>query len=295
MKQRFVMGSVCVAMAAAWLTTTPVAAQGRGGGPNPEAAAAPTPRDANGHPILGGIWVNTQRRGDPAALNSPDGSNSRVLRGRPGGEFSTQNSTVINFERDSGVRQRVYKKDTKPYYKPQFWERVKFNDVHGHNKLAPDPAFQCYPQGVPRIGLPREIVQTDSTLHFQYNLHQRRVYIDGRPHPPVEHWIGTWFGHSVGHWEGDTLVISTVDFNGQEWIGWPGWYTSPDKEVIERITRVGNQLTYEATVTDPYLLMQPWTRAPQYRQLNTDPMAELPEPLPCLERDLELMYTRERG
>ena len=76
----------------------------------------------------------------------------------------------MNFERDSGIRQRVYPKDTKPYYKPQFWDRVKFNDVHGHNKLAPDPAFQCMPQGVPRIGFPREIVQTDTTLYFLYPL-----------------------------------------------------------------------------------------------------------------------------
>ena len=51
----------------------------------------------------------------------------------------------------------------------------------------------------------------------------------------------------------------------------------------------------EATVEDPYLLMQPWTRATQTGQLNTDPLAEIEEPLPCVERDLQLMFTRERG
>ena len=91
------------------------------------------------------------------------------------------------------------------------------------------------------------------------------------------------------------MVVSTVDFNGQEWIGWPGWFTSPDKTVTERITRVGNTLTLEATVYDDSLLLQPWTMNPQTRQLNTDPRPELEEPLPCLERDLENMATRERG
>ena len=91
---------------------------------------------------------------------------------------------------------------------------------------------------------------------------------------------------------GDTLVVSTVEFNGQEWMGWPGWYPSPDKEVVERITRIGNTVRWEATVTDSYLLRQPWTVRPVTRQLNTDPLAE---PLPCLERDLQNMFTRERG
>ena len=209
MKQRSVIGSVCVVMAVTWLASTPVAAQ-RGGGPNPEAAAAPTPRDAAGHPIIAGVWANGIQRGDTAANNDADGNNSRVLRGRPGGEFATQNSSVINFERDSGVRQRVYKKDTKPYYKPQFWERVKFNDVHGHNKLAPDPAFLCMPQGVPRIGLPREILQSDRALHFLYNLHQRTVYMDWSRSSPyrglARHLVwplrGPLGGRYVGHQHG---------------------------------------------------------------------------------------------
>lgn len=289
MKQRFVIGSVCAVIAAVWLASPTIAAQGRGRGAQPGAASVPTPRDAKGHPVLGGIWVATRSRLEsvPANLDRASGSFSATLRGR-------KNSTV-NFERDSGVGQRVVPRDTKPWYRPEHWERVRFNDVHGHNKLAPDPAFQCYPEGVPRIGLPQEIVQTETTLYFLYPLHQRRIYIDGRPHPPVEQWVGTWFGHSVGHWEGDTLVVSTVDFNGQEWIGWPGWFTSPDKEVTERITRVGNALTYQATVKDDSLLLRPWTTNPQTRQLNTDPLAELEEPLPCLERDLDNMATRERG
>jgi hypothetical protein len=289
MKQQFVTGGVCAVIAAAWLASPPIAAQGRGGAARPGAASVPTPRDAKGHPVLGGIWVATRSRTEavPANFDRASGNFTAALRGR-------KNSTV-NFERDSGVGQRVFPRDTKPWYRPEYWERVRFNDVHGHNKLAPDPAFQCYPEGVPRIGLPQEIVQTETTLYFLYPLHQRRVYIDGRPHPPVEQWLGTWFGHSVGHWEGDTLVVSTVDFNGQEWMGWPGWFTSPDKEVTERITRVGNTLTYQATVKDDSLLLQPWTMNPQTRQLNTDPLAELEEPLPCLERDLNNMATRERG
>jgi hypothetical protein len=129
---------------------------------------------------------------------------------------------------------------------------------------------------------------------FLYPLHTRRIYIDGRSHPPEDQWLGTWFGHSVGRWEGDTLVVDTVDFNGLEWLGWPGWITSPDKHVIERIRRVGNTLTWEATVEDS-ILMRPWKMAPQTRLLNTDPQAELEEPLPCVERDLGHIVTKERG
>jgi hypothetical protein len=89
-------------------------------------------------------------------------------------------------------------------------------------------------------------------------------------------------------------VISSVDFNGLEWLGWPGWFTSPDKKVTERMRRVGNSLTWEAEVTDT-LLLQPWKTGPQTRLLNPDPMGEVEEPLPCVERDLQHIVTRERG
>jgi hypothetical protein len=269
----------CIA-ALVTLAGAPLAAQAPAGGDVPR---------RNGVPDFTGIWVNTPTRGVvPGALDPATGNFRTTANARNG------NKNSVDFERDAGVRQRIFPRERRPWYKPQHWEQVQFNDVNGHSLLAPDPDFLCMPDGVPRIGAPQEIVQTDRHMIFIYPLHIRRVYIDGRPHPPEEHWLGTWLGHSVGKWENDTLVISTVDFNGLEWLGWPGWFTSPDKRVIERMRRVGNTLTWEAEVTDP-LLMQPWKPAPQTRTLNTTPQAEFEEPLPCVERDLQHMVTRERG
>jgi hypothetical protein len=288
MKQRFVIGSIGAVILAISLGSADAAAQGQAAPRQGEASQVATPHRPNGHPDFSGIWVQTRPRGEiaPAGLDAGTGSFNQVLRNRT--------NSPVDFERDSGIRQRAVPRDAKPWYKPEHWERVQFNDTHGHSLQAPDPEFQCKPGGVPRVGTPQEILQTDRHMVFLYPLHIRRVYIDGRPHPPVEQWLGTWFGHSVGRWEGDTLVISTVDFNGLEWLGWPGWFTSPDKKVTERMRRVGNTLEWQATVEDP-ILLKPWTTAMQRRQLNTDPLAEIEEPLPCLEQDLQHMVTRERG
>lgn len=286
MKQRFIISSIGAVIVALSLASVGAAAQAAAGRQNDP--GVPTPRRANGVPDFSGIWVATRPRSEnvPAALDKTTGTYTNILRGRT--------ASPVDFERDSGVRQRVVPREARPWYKPQYWERVQFNDTHGHSLLAPDPDFQCMPAGVPRIGMPQEILQTDTHMVFLYPLHMRRVYIDGRPHPPEDQWLGTWFGHSVGRWEGETLVISTVDFNGLEWLGWPGWFTSPDKRVTERMRRQGNTLTWEATVEDS-LLLQPWKTGPQTRQLNTDPRAEIEEPLPCVEKDLGHIVTRERG
>ena len=250
---------------------------------------AETPRRASGVPDFTGVWIQVRPWGAPAApgfarFNEQTGALT----------LPSRTANPVDFERDAGFALRVFPRERRPWYSPVHWERVRFSDVHGHSTLAPDPEFQCMPPGVPRIGLPDEIVQTDTQIIFLYPLHVRRIYLDGRSHPPEDRWIGTWLGHSVGRWEGDTLVVSTVDFNGLEWLGWPGWITSPDKRVTERIRRVGNTLTWEAEVTDS-ILLQPWKTGPLTRQLNTTPGGEIEEPLPCVERDLQHMVTRERG
>jgi len=87
----------------------------------------------------------------------------------------------------------------------------------------------------------------------------RVIYMDGRPHPTGDALRPTFFGHSTGKWEGDTLVIDTVGFNEKAWI--TGSYpTTVQLHLTERVTRPNlKSLTYEATVDDPGAYTAPWT------------------------------------
>ena len=86
----------------------------------------------------------------------------------------------------------------------------------------------------------------------------RIVYMDGRPHP--EEPRPTWYGHSVGHWEGDTLVIDTVGFNERFWLTRTGVPHTSQLHLTERISRPSfHRLRYEVTVDDPGAYAEPWT------------------------------------
>ena len=94
---------------------------------------------------------------------------------------------------------------------------------------ADDPEARCLPTGVPRVApYPWRIVQapafgkaTHLFFLFEGNIHSyRQIFMDGRDHP--DDLEATWYGHSVGHWEGDTLVIETVGFNELFWFDFVG-------------------------------------------------------------------------
>ncbi len=268
-----------------------------------QAATAPagaTPRTADGKPDLSGIWAGGGGGGAINANAAPvdDDRVVALLRARtpeldktaPAGTDANYAHAILNFERDSGLSQRAVR--NRPMYKPEHWEKINQLDKDGN---AADPAFRCLPEGVPRMGPPEKIVQTPKELIFLYGMRMTRIIpIDGRPMPPVAEWIGLWNGVSRGRWEGDELVIETVDFNDETWLGWPGWIHSIDMKVTERLRREGNMLRWQATVEDPFFL-QPWVLAPRMIRLNPDPNAELEEDLPCFERDLQHMVTKERG
>src|SRR5690606_22347334 len=69
-------------------------------------------------------------------------------------------------------------------------------------------------------------------------------------------------GHSVGHWEGDKLVIESVGFTPATWLARGGFFHSEDMKVTETFTRQGDQMLYEVTVEDPQVLLQPWVQKP---------------------------------
>jgi hypothetical protein len=87
----------------------------------------------------------------------------------------------------------------------------------------------------------------------------RRIYMDGRGHPDGS--LSTWMGHSIGKYEGDTLVVDTVGFNDKNWIDRQGHPHSDSLHLVERFRRVNqNSLEYEVTINDPKAYIKPWTR-----------------------------------
>jgi hypothetical protein len=146
----------------------------------PLGASAPTPRTADGHPDLSGLWGGG---GGAGGADKPDEKgNLRVLFTQRPCSLHQRDlgncAQAVNFERDSGVEQRM---DPIPMYKPEFWERVQYLDREG---VKEDPTFHCKPAGVPRMGPPAKIVQTPTELIFLYaQANQFRVIpIDGRAH-----------------------------------------------------------------------------------------------------------------
>ena len=213
-----------------------------------------------------------------------------------GAYLPAREGTLLNFERDNTIIRRM--DPNKPLYKPQFWEKVQQFDQNGNNA---DPSFGCMPAGVPRMGPPAKIVQTPAELLFFYisagaqgwGDQYRVIPIDGRQHTPLDQLDGTWKGESIGHWEGDTMVIDTIGFNDISWLDIGGYLHSENLHIIERLRREGDTLTWQVTVEDPDVLIKPWVMNPRVLRLNPDPKAVLEESLPCSERDLEHLVTKE--
>jgi hypothetical protein len=125
-----------------------------------------------------------------------------------------------------------------------------------------DPTAHCFPAGVPRsmyVPTSFQIVQTsDSLVTLHERISWRIVSLNGRAHLPST--IRLWQGDSVGHWEGDTLVVDTTNFNGKTWLNEGGEIVSYAEHVVERfIPTAPDTIRYEATITDPVVYSRPWT------------------------------------
>jgi hypothetical protein len=125
-----------------------------------------------------------------------------------------------------------------------------------------DPEALCLPTGVPRQApYPWRILQTPTHIYFLFegNIHSyRQIFMDGRPHPKDPD--PTWYGHSVGRFEGDTLVIDTVGFNDRFWFDFAGHPHTERLHTIERYRRPEfGKLLYEVTIDDPGAYTRPFT------------------------------------
>ena len=156
-------------------------------------------------------------------------------------------------------------------------------DYNSGNTSKYDPEGYCLPPGGPRFmatPYPMEIIQLSDqrriVMIFEGGTHiWREIYMDGRSHPTGERLNPTFLGHSVGHWQGDTLVVDVVGFNEHTWLDYFGHPHTDKLRVVERFSRPNkNTLHYEATVTDPGAYTRPFTIA---WDIPWDPNGELME------------------
>ncbi len=125
------------------------------------------------------------------------------------------------------------------------------------------PGVLCVPPGVPAATMqpyPLQIVQKPGLVVILYEAYHlfRVIPTDGRPHP--DDLDPTWMGNSVGHWDGDTLVVDVSAFNDKTDIA--GYHHTKSYHVVERYRRTAyDNIAYEATIEDPNVFAKPWRYA----------------------------------
>lgn len=178
---------------------------------------------------------------------------------------------------------------------PYNQQSLRQRDNNKANAQTLDPLAKCYMPGVPRANLlpfPFQIVQSRDVVLMAYEFAEsnRIVYVD---QPELESQIDSWMGHSLAHWEGDTMVINVTGQMPDTWFDRAGNFHSFQMQVEERYTPAGaNVIMYEATITDPSVFTRPWTMSfPIYRRLEEN--MQLLE-FKCVEFAEEYMYGQYR-
>ena len=129
-----------------------------------------------------------------------------------------------------------------------------------------EPHTRCKPSGGPRQFItPGGVEFVDmpdlSTIYVIDQAGSQTfhvIYMDGRPHP--KKLAPSYYGHSIGHWEGDTLVVDSVGFNERFWMERQGAPHTDQLHLIERFTRIdSNNMKVEVTIDDPGAYTKTWT------------------------------------
>ena len=213
----------------------------------------PPPRNAEGRALLGSV---------PGEVGSWEGFGSRpmlrILDVVP--EGSIISFTPVDQALNDPTNFPKIRESDIPY---QPWAKALF-DARSRTRF--EPYVRCKPSPGPRevataygtqfVEFPEMqkiyIFPTGGPRHF------REIWLDGRDHP--EDVKPTYHGHSIGHWEGDTLVVDTVGFNEKMWFDSDGSPHTEQLHLIEKFTRVSRErLKYELTVEDPGAYTAPWS------------------------------------
>jgi hypothetical protein len=233
---------------------------------------------ADHHPDLSGIWTFSTDLA-PVALKTQQADGKVIVR-----QIDPNNSRPARVPIPGALPFTPA-----PSYKPEFHAKVKnLSD----NESKTDQVFYCGRPGVPRIGPPRKIVQVPNEMIFLYEDASgdpyRIVPTDGRAHRSDAN--PSYYGDSVAHWDGDTLVVDVTNFVDDTWFGEEGFFHTTAMHVTERLWRQGDNLAYQATVEDSNVLTAAWTMPPRLVKPSTEPLDESPR---CVETDGKLLLNSD--
>ncbi len=181
----------------------------------------------------------------------PTGPAPRTADGKPdlSGVWNTDRPFVVD------ITGALKKGETLPI-KPEARNRMR------EHLSKDDPEAQCLPTGVPRLApYPMKYLQMPKlfVILFEGNIHSyRQIFLDRTEHPKDLN--PSWYGDSIGHWEGDTLVVDTVGFNDLSWFDFAGHPHTEQLHTIERFRRPDlGHIDYEVTIDDPGAYTKPFT------------------------------------
>jgi hypothetical protein len=297
---------------------------GRGGGKQ-AVPAGPVPRTKEGKPDLSGFWGGVQPGGvtsiEPrvggggrgAPKGGPPGGGPGGARGGPGGGPAVAGGRGPGGPGGPGGRgpggpggfggggranSIVDPEDGKVPYTVA--ARAKSDDLIA-NGMFHEPELHCFMSGVPHnmwVQFGQQTIQTKDYVVFTWEfMHSRRIIpLDNRPHQITSPAVKLFQGESVGHWEGDTLVIDTTNQNDKTWFDTSGHYKPQDVHVVERLTMTdSNTIDYEADVTSAEFTQPMKVKGRQTRAQANDPDYEQME-FACIEGNQDVQhYTEDKG
>ena len=205
------------------------------GAPNLE---APAPRTADGKPDLTGVWQGFGTLGGSAAQAEPESAVPRAGFANVG----------QNMKEPLPLRPEVR----------------GAGGTAARRRRQGQSRSDCLPMGIMQFhtqGAPRKFIQTPDVLVILYEASMgiRQIFTDGREFPTndPQPW---WYGYSVGHWEGDTLVVVTKGLRGDGWLDIFGTPLTDAAMYTERFRRVSyGRMEIDVTVDDPKAYTAPWT------------------------------------
>ncbi len=205
---------------------------------------------------MSGQWSNVRTPGIPRTVDGKPDLNAKTPR-MPDGKPDLSGLWAISTEAlwyDIGA-------DLKSGIPLQPWAAALYRE-RSDNFGKDNPISRCMPAGVPTIDIiptPFRIMQASSMLAilYEYNMQYRQIFTDARVLPKDPN--PNWMGYSIGHWEGDTLVVETAGLKDDTWLDLYGHPATDALHVVERFRRTNfGSMDVEITLSDAKAYTEPW-------------------------------------